>query len=323
MLGMTFPLTLMGQQESHWANGELRKQVINISHEVPFAIEAYDFVERYLTQLSKMDKAEQKSRMDRDGVMILKGNIDRITLINEKTSLGFYEKDNHYVVSFFNDQFPLIDIKFPASCQLMLGMNLRQLEQQFLKEIKNDTLSCVLPHKVDKKMLKHIKGNFYVSKGSHYFLEEINDYMFFEEKKGDLIPVFSSLHPDESVRNLFCSDQLQKDKKICLTIRKYGLSKEILTIPLSSFINYLEQNGCKIYVGIEKLSTKSISAIVFGVNNVLKYNHVMNVEIPYTFLNKKSFILQGDINLFIPTHNIASIFGEVNTLKKSYNRKYE
>lgn len=65
---LLFPLSVWGQQTGKWGNGKLRQTVVAISSDVPFATAAYDFTERYLTQLQKMSVAERKSQMERDNV---------------------------------------------------------------------------------------------------------------------------------------------------------------------------------------------------------------------------------------------------------------
>lgn len=73
---LLFPLSVWGQQTGKWGNGKLRQTVVSISSDVPFATAAYDFAERYLTQLQKMSVAERKSQMERDNVLITQGSMD-------------------------------------------------------------------------------------------------------------------------------------------------------------------------------------------------------------------------------------------------------
>lgn len=89
---LLFPLSVWGQQTGKWGNGKLRQTVVAISSDVPFATAAYDFTERYLTQLQKMSVAERKSQMERDNVWITQGSMDLLNLINEQTSMNFSEK---------------------------------------------------------------------------------------------------------------------------------------------------------------------------------------------------------------------------------------
>ena len=85
---MLLPLSLRGQHTEGWGNGKLRNFALSISSNLPFAIVVYDFAERYLADLQVMTDEEQRSRMERDDVTILQGDLKRLSLINEQTSLS-------------------------------------------------------------------------------------------------------------------------------------------------------------------------------------------------------------------------------------------
>ena len=118
---LLFPLSVWGQQTGEWKWENYARRLLAISSDVPFATAAYDFTERYLTQLQKMSVAERKSQMERDNVWITQGSMDLLNLINEQTSMNFSEKENRYIVSLINESFLLIELSFPASCQLLTG----------------------------------------------------------------------------------------------------------------------------------------------------------------------------------------------------------
>lgn len=317
---LLFPLSVWGQQTGKWGNGKLRQTVVSISSDIPFATAAYDFAERYLTQLQKMSVAERKSQMERDNVLITQGNIDLLNLINEQTAMNFSEKENRYIVSLMIESFLLIELSFPASCQLLTGKNLKELEADFVKGLAsyNYTPSSSRPV---RKELKKLTGDYYVKTGDTYYIEEINGNLYFEERNRILHPVFSMDHPAESVFNLFLSEDTPCDVSINLTVRQYGLKREQMEIPIRSWIAYMRSQGCALYVGIEALETNAVKAYVFAVNTVLKYNHVMNVEVPNSLLNEGKGKVEGDITLFVPTHNISSLFEELNWVNTTPKRQ--
>lgn len=309
---MLLPLSLRGQHTEGWGNGKLRNFALSISSNLPFAIVVYDFAERYLADLQVMTDEEQRSRMERDDVTILQGDLKRLSLINEQTSLSIAEKEDTYQIGLFNDGFPLLEMRFPASCQLLLGKNLKQLEQEWLEELNAFTYEPMHDIKIPKEELKQVSGDFFICEGETYYLESIHNHQYFQEQQGVLKKVFSMDHPIESVSNLFVSESIDNKLSLCLTIRKYGLKKEQKELPVNKWIAYQKSKGCDIYIGIEEFKTDRIQAMVFVVNPVLKYNHVMNVELFYDLLVKGEGCIEGDINLFIPTHNIKSLFDELN-----------
>lgn len=317
---LLFPLIMWGQQTGKWGNGKLRQTVVSISSDVPFATAAYDFTERYLTELQGMSVAERKSKMERDNVQIRQGGLDLLNLINEQTFMNFSERENRYIVSLMNESFLLIEFSFPASCQLLTGKNLKELEAGFVRELVsyNYTPSTSQP---DRKELKKLLGAYYVRVGDTYYVEEINGNLYFEEKNRTLRPVFSMNHPAESVFNLFLSEDTPCNVPVHLTVRQYGLKREQMELPVHSLMAYMRNQGCTLYVGIEALETSVVKAYVFAVNTVLKYNHVMSVEVPYSLLSEGRGKIEGDITLFVPTHNISSLFEELNWVNTTPKRQ--
>ena len=157
--------------------------------------------------------------------------------------------------------------------------------------------------------------------GDTYYIEEINGNLYFEEKERALRPVFSMDHPAESVFNLFLSEDTPGNVSIRMTVRQYGLKREQMEIPVRSWISYMRNQGCALYVGVEALETNTVKVYVFAVNTVLKYNHVMNVEIPNSLLSEEKGTVEGDITLFVPTHNISSLFEELNWVNTAPKRQ--
>ena len=317
---LLFPLSVWGQQTGKWGNGKLRQTVVAISSDVPFATAAYDFTERYLTQLQKMSVAERKSQMERDNVWITQGSMDLLNLINEQTSMNFSEKENRYIVSLINESFLLIELSFPASCQLLTGKNLKELEADFVKGLSSYSYTPSSSQPV-RKELKKLAGDYYVKTGDTYYIEEINWNLYFEEKDRALRPVFGMDHPAESVFNLFLSEDTPGNVSIRMTVRQYGLKREQMEIPVRSWISYMRNQGCALYVGVEALETNTVKAYVFAVNTVLKYNHVMNVEVSNSLLSEGKGKVEGDITLFVPTHNISSLFEELNWVNTTPKRQ--
>ena len=230
------------------------------------------------------------------------------------------EKENRYIVSLINESFLLIELSFPASCQLLTGKNLKELEADFVKGLSSYSYTPSSSQPV-RKELKKLAGDYYVKTGDTYYIEEINGNLYFEEKERAFRPVFSMDHPAESVFNLFLSEDTPGNVSIRMTVRQYGLKREQMEIPVRSWISYMRNQGCTLYVGVEALETNAVKAYVFAVNTVLKYNHVMNVEIPNSLLSEGKGKIEGDITLFVPTHNISSLFEELNWVNTTPKRQ--
>lgn len=43
-----------------------------------------------------------------------------------------------------------------------------------------------------------------------------------------------------------------------MTVRQYGLKREQMEIPVRSWISYMRNQGCTLYVGVEALETNAV-----------------------------------------------------------------
>ncbi len=323
MVLLLFPSIMEGQQ-STWGGGKLRENALTVSSELPYALSVYDFAERYLTMLDSLSVTEQRLRMERDDVRITDGDIGRLSLLSESTSLAFAERNNRYFISFTNGDYPLVALSLPASCQVILGKNLKQLEVDFINGLLAYQPEAGAEKTITMEELTSLHGDFYLSQGESYQIPEINDNRYYIAKGGKNPQlVFGMEHPAESVFNLLLSSDASNDVQMDLTIRQYGLKKQQLSLPVRHWVSYVRSQGCRLYVGIEGLEKKVVKATLFAVNDVLKYNHVMNVVVPYTLLDNEAGRIRGDVNLFIPTHNIAALFDELNWVESPVKKQIE
>lgn len=289
----------------------MRETAQQVSETVPFALVAYDFVERYVTELQQLSPEERRSRMMRDDVELVQGDFSRVALVDEQTVLEFSENKNRYRVALLNGANPVIDLSFPASCQLLTGKKLTELEHDFMEGLAAHAGKGALrATELRKSDCESVAGGLLWQPGDSYYLKEINTGLYLEERGGKCLPVFSAKHPVESTINLLqavVGEEVQLD----LTVRKYGLKKEQTHCRFCDWADYVRSEGGMLYVGIESVDETSVQGTVFVVHHALKYNHVMNVTVPLSLLSEGKGAVKGDINLFIPMHNVASLFGEL------------
>ena len=69
------------------------------------------------------------------------------------------EKENRYIVSLINESFLLIELSFPASCQLLTGKNLKELEADFVKGLSSYSYTPSSSQPV-RKELKKLAGDY-------------------------------------------------------------------------------------------------------------------------------------------------------------------
>ena len=264
----------------------LQAQVDSLAQAEPYVAVVYDFLKNYADTLKSLKGTELRQRLAYDGVEVEQGGFDRFHLIDGHTAIAFLRAKGLYGVRIRKGAFPILEAKFPSSCQLLTGKTLPALEKELLEGVQGFRYQPRLdvPYPESGLTALPAKG-YYVLKGNAYHLESIRSDIYLEKRKGgSFVPVFSEEHLNESIGNLLVCEDTPADVDLHLVIRQYGFKKNEVTLKMKDWI-----------------------AIV---NEVLSYDHVMSVEVPYTVFTDPEATVQGDVNIFIPTHNITTLFQE-------------
>lgn len=320
-----FPSLKANGQNRKFESRELRQAASLLSKEVPYAEMLYQFTENYLNQLLAASDKEREWKMRTDDFRIEDGGLDRLHLVCEETSLAMRARNNRYSVSLSNGNSRLIEFSCPMSYQLITQKKLKELESEFMKELSeyrtgkdtsDDKAGEEASVEVKKNELIKTAPHLYVRKGADYFWDAINGNLYYIEEKGKLRLIYDSGYIGESFCNMLLSEDTPCDILLKLFVRQYGFKTDELQIPLKQWISYCRSKGCDLYVGIEAMETDKLKACVFAVNEPFKYNHVMNLEIPYTLLDEKEGEVEANITIFIPTYNLSALFEELNLTNK-------
>lgn len=309
---LLFPLLGSGQVQTGLRHPCLQAQVDSLAQAEPYVAVVYDFLKNYADTLKSLKGTELRQRLAYDGVEVEQGGFDRFHLIDGHTAIVFLRAKGLYGVRIRKGAFPILEAKFPSSCQLLTGKTLPALEKELLEGVQGFRYQPRLdvPYPESGLTALPAKG-YYVLKGNAYHLESIRSDIYLEKRKGgSFVPVFSEEHLNESIGNLLVCEDTPADVDLHLVIRQYGFKKNEVTLKMKDWIAYCRSQGCTFYWGIEALEPTAMKASVFIVNEVLSYDHVMSVEVPYTVFTDPEATVQGDVNIFIPTHNITTLFQE-------------
>lgn len=311
MLIVLLPIMGEGQELTGLRSRYIADQVKLLTIERPYVPVVYKFLQSYADTVKTLKGIALKNRLANDGIEIKQGGFDQLRLIDEHTTITFMSSKGRYGVNIRSGEFSILDLTFPASFRLLTGLSLKELEARFLHELATfhceDTVLTCQESMLTPSLLK----GYYILKGDAYHLENIRSDIYLE-KTGNhtYIPVFSSDHLNESIGNLLLSESTPSSVKLHLVVRQYGFKKKELTIRMKDWIAYCKSRGCQLYWGIENTGPTALKASVFVVNDIMCYDHVMNVEVPYSIVSGEDSIVEGDVNIFIPTHNISTLFQE-------------
>ena len=296
----------------------LQQAAASLSDEVDCASAVYQFAESYFNRLLSITPQERLWRMAADGVTIEAGKLENLSLVNSHTTLNIAVKDTRGVLSIANGEFPVISISFPMSYQLIRQKNQKELEDMLVDDLKTfRSAEKAAPQNVDRSQLVNTAPGFFVDKGNVYYIDAINNDLYYQEDKNrNLNLVCSADHLLESVANLLLEENAGCRFSLEMKVHRYGFQLDTLQVDLNHWIAYCKKSGCELFVGIKQIGTAYVSAAVFAVNHYLHYNHVETVHFPIAVLEEKKGILKSDAYVFIPTHNLSGLFEEMNFVTK-------
>ena len=208
----------------------------------------------------------------------------------------------------------LCELKFPKSYALISGFDISECQVQLEKEIRSWTASSELDSMYvnpDKLMRQ---GDIFVLKGEKYILETINSNKFYADSKGTT-PVNTGHHPLETFANIF-SRLIPTNIDVSVSQNMYGFKTSDYKIKLSDMIDYFYANRCKPYFGTETHSDSEIKAMVIFENIELCYIHLLVISARPEVIAAGQGTATATLHCFIPTHNLKSLFGELDETKK-------
>ena len=285
----------------------------------------YLFVERYLLWVLLMkDEPAIKERLKEDRVLFRFGmKLNDKIYLNLKQSLREIKQDqsfiittdnSKYAVTWLEEQRPILSISFPIQYELIWGMNKKEAEGQFQDGLKAFlSKERNLPVEALPTEMSLIRDNCYRSEGDFYGLEDITSYRYYTKRADHTYSlIYDRVNPVESVANLFTAypDSMIK---IEITQRMYGGKRELFTVPLTDFISFCRENGCEIFVGIERQDENSMAGTAIMVNRSLGYNHILYFNVDMRIWdNPGSYPVTAQLYAFVPMHNVSSLYGDSN-----------
>ena len=253
----------------------------------------FDFLERYFLQLKYPPTLITAQKMiSDDQFQFMKGSLKTVDDIQTTDGFGFNYDKRQYVATWNRDGQPLLSVSFPVEYELISGENKIEAENNLLADIKRTEIKDVTT--------KTAHEPYYINKN-------FSSRLYYQ--KGELVS--SERHPAETAANMLLSLKAKGQYALKVTQVSYGFKKTVFDVPLRQWIAFCQNNGCHLYVGIEKMGDKGeINAVVLAVNEAENYNHVLTVTIPQEAIHDQKANLEARLYPYVPTHNVKQLFGE-------------
>lgn len=279
-----------------------------------------EFLERYLLQLQYPPSPKTAAMMLRDdNVKFEVGSIATIPKLLPTDGFGLSCEQMKYTATWLRDGKTILSLTFPAEFELLRGMNIIEAQHQFENESRKAVTNVGSKLPLDKQLMKATgTENCYVLEGDFYLNEELNANRYYTENaNGQFLPILSEDHPIESAANLMLCPEISGQRKLHITERLYGFQQKDFELDLHQWITFCQGERCKLYFGVQELSTTAVKATVIAVNTEENYNHMLTLTIPFTSMSNSEGVIEAMLNCYLPTHNIQNLFGNDHSKKKA------
>ena len=298
----------------------------------------YDFLERYLLDLSIDDEIDKHIRMGIDKFVIEEGTLETVFQIEADDKLEVsYNEFKHYRVAWKRDGKYILSFLFDMDYQLMTGCNSIELEKNYIRAISRlQGQKRRKEHTLPKEIERH-KGKYYIQEGESFLIPAIRSSRYFvfdtflvkdsavvkDARGGDDIMYYrdtvcfwdnvcASSKAVWSAFNLMLSSTSMGKFFLDATLDMYGYQSQLLTkIPMADWVEYTRSEGCEIFLGLKSKTHKVIRGTLFCPNVSAGYCHMMSVEIPISSFNSRGGVVTGRLYTYIPLHNITDDYFEL------------
>lgn len=275
----------------------------------------YDFLERYLYEVSKASRGYDFYRkMADDKVVVRDGSLDNIGKLSPATlfTITRYE-DKGYDISWHDEKGRvLLCMQFPIQYELLLGKPKVEIEREFKAELTSQDVAftCIIPT-ASQAPLADIVGIYSPNPVSHYYVKDLNTATFFWKQNDAMVPVSSKDYKAFSAANIFLGvNNNVSDYVLHVEQKLYGFKSQSFIVKLTQWLNYCKENHLTVYFGIEEEREDGLKALLIAQNRDLGYNHMLSIILPDNFLEKRDCVFKAVANAYIPTDNIKNLYNE-------------
>jgi len=289
------------------------------------------FIERYFSELSKLDKAKQLVMLQEDKLSLKVNGKDYkdtkipwnaiLSGIDENTPAVMNENDKEFqMIWLINNEKDKVEFSFPKRYDLILGKDKSELTKSFQSDLMNfqyrfmpDTLDD-LSGAIDT--LTNVRADL----GEIYMIPQMKSGRYIQKKGDKYEYVLNERMGEESLLNLFShSDQMNRSNTLEITVKAFNDDYRF-SCTLDRLCAYMKTQGCKAYVGLETENETEYTGTVFYVNRELMYEHLVYFIFPKTALKREQDVVQIHIYPYIPINNIADLYEDIPDYIKFNNR---
>lgn len=252
-------------------------------------------------------------RMVLGGYPLGSGSFSRLSqaldVINSLSSLSITTGGNEIDMFMRSSTGSTLHIYIPASRDLLFPYDKKEHEERFIKGITDNRTGFrqVIPEQTD--YTKTANGLLSIG-GENYMIDSLSNDIFFTP---DRKIVFSSEHPEESMRNLLMGAVNPKAVNIYMDLTPHTYNRDIkrFKTSMSGFIGYIQEQGFRFYTGDMGRNANRCQCLLVMFHPVYNYLHMLSVSFTPNQIGADGEVtVKADLSTFIPQHNIKNLFQE-------------
>lgn len=276
----------------------------------------YRFVERYLLELLLCpgdERLETKLKLERIQLSselqpLVHTHAALRSILKEfpqDPSIYIHQNNNRNTFTCTSRNRTILSIEFPTRFELITGQNKPEAEEVLLQEI--GAFRPQNTQTVDEKEFSSYQDSLYLCNEDYYMKEDIVSTSYYRKSGDEYQPLFTPLHPAESIYNLFNSDfDFQIGSQVNYKQYKGSVSS---SLALHQLVGYFKSQQCTFYTGIKKMGKEKIEGVALAINYNLGYQHILLFTTDKEILRRgKELPVKITLYSYVPIHNVATLF---------------
>lgn len=227
-------------------------------------------------------------------------------LVSVDTTTNFYVKPHgrQFFVRWEIDLLTTIDLRLPRNIFIISGKRKDELEREMVRLLQRLPRGRANVIEPSKEALSQRHDQIFVLELGLYEGDKHIAANLYYQKAPELMPVFDSRYPLESISNLLLN-MVESDVKIVTRVSQYGRLIEIPDHVVNDLMGFLG-NGNESFVGWQQEAPRNLKASVFIHNQYFDYNHLLVVSTNADDLFSGDSGLNGVLYSYISKHNLKA-----------------
>jgi hypothetical protein len=291
-------------------------------------IEISHFIERKFleyTLINDINTIRELNRQNRILMTINGGNAgtllfasfnDVISILTNLEQCKIKRDSLTYTIGLVDNSGHTFIIAFPANQSLIMGMDKKELDDQFSWKIKSwQTNPSSLPVMPEDKLISLENGIYKLPGKSFYSI--LSADIFFKKKGDNFELMFDTAMVNYSFSNgILKAGELCQGKTAIVTQKLYGQLEESYQIKLADLVGYFKNNGFELYFGVEDSSKIKLRGTLVAYYRPLNYINMLDINTSSADFFKQDGEVRISLFANIPYDNIKELFGNFHPEKK-------